>query len=118
MSMSDIQEEEDNEKHSRKVVSIRPGLYSGGGGTDLGDHWLSELSEGTIFWSRPRGENERFVLEQWMILDQDKDTNKTLIYTDLNQNVWLWVDSIRFCRHNELHSWKTLQEPEAETIVT
>jgi hypothetical protein len=117
MSISEVLKVEEDEEKSAKVISIRPGIYSGGGGNDLGDHWLSKLPKGSVFLSRPRGEEKRFILEQWLVVEQHSTAPIAQIFTDLNQNVWLWVDTIRFSHANECVAWETPPETKAEMFT-
>ena len=67
-----IQEDLKNEEETN-VVPIRNTLrlISGGGITD--DNWLSLLNPGTLFLSRPKGQPDRWFLDEWEMIWKSTD---------------------------------------------
>lgn len=86
-------------------------LITGGKPPRDPDDWLSELAEGTVFLVQHKNNVNEFSLGQFILVN--KFEKSILILTTTNQQMYSYVNPLRFCRSFTL--WEIIGKVDAET---
>jgi len=100
LKKSDIVEETRDEKDEKSnVVELK--LLTGGKGPP-GNDWLSGLDDGSVFLTRPSSHQfDKPWMEEYHISARSEQ-GMVCLYSNLNQEAYIWVDPVRFSRVMEL----------------
>lgn len=100
LKKKDTIQEETEEKSN--VVPFKLEVVTGGKGPP-GNDWLSELPDSTIFLTRPSSPQfDKPWGEEYHISNRSESGNWICLYSNLNQEAYIWVESKRFSRVMEL----------------
>lgn len=99
LKKKDTIQEETEEKSN--VVPFKLEILTGGKGPP-GNDWLSPLPEGTVFLTRPSDPRfDKPWMEEYHISTRTEQ-GMVCLHSNLNQEAYIWVDPVRFCRVMEL----------------
>ena len=105
-------EEKELDEEENKVVDLR--LVPGGKEPTDPGNWLSELEEGTVFLIRDKHTAD-FNLGLFHLI---KKTDKSvLLFTNVNTEIYTYVDPRRFCNKYVLHEILGKIEKEKEINI-
>ena len=95
--MNKLPLEQETEEEKDRVVKLK--VIEGGRtareGGPTETNWLLELPEGAIFLVKEKASTNP-VLQELELLQ--KHANACKLYSDLNQEIYFWVDPYDFCR--------------------
>ncbi len=97
MKKPSVLEEEDKKMPVLKVIEGGRSATAAGGPT--GTNWLSELDIGCIFLCQDKTSKD-YVLHQFEVVFKSKKSVR--LFTNLNSEIYLWVDPIIFCNRHIL----------------